>query len=56
VLTPGRYVGATAADADDVPFEERFTTLKARLEEQFVEAETLAVTIRERLARVTVDG
>ena len=40
VLTPGRYVGAAAAEADDVPFEERFAELKETLAEQF------AVTLR----------
>ena len=31
VLTPGRYVGAAVAEADDVPFEERFAELKETL-------------------------
>ena len=34
VLTPGRYVGAGAEVADDVPFEERFAELKETLAEQ----------------------
>ena len=31
VLTPGRYVGAAVAEADDIPFEERFAELKEDL-------------------------
>ena len=54
VLTPGRYVGAAAAEADDVPFEERFATLQAELETQFAEADSLTQTIRQRLAGVLV--
>lgn len=52
VLTPGRYVGAEAAEEDDTPFAERFSALKDKLEEQFSESNALAVTIRERLAEV----
>lgn len=37
VLTPGRYVGAGAAEEEDEPFEERFTRLKDELLEQFAE-------------------
>lgn len=54
VLTPGRYVGAEAAEEDDVPFAERFAALQAQLEAQFAEAEALTATIRERLAGVGV--
>ena len=52
VLTPGRYVGAEAAEADDTPFAERFAALQERLEAQFAEAEELTATIRARLAGV----
>jgi type I restriction enzyme M protein len=52
VLTPGRYVGAEAAEADDVPFAERFAGLQDTLEEQFLLADQLSATIRERLAGV----
>ncbi|MBB3066002.1 type I restriction-modification system subunit M [Limibacillus halophilus] len=52
VLTPGRYVGAEAAEEDDVPFEERFTELKETLAEQFAEAETLSSTIEAKLAQI----
>ena len=54
VLTPGRFVGAAAAETDDVPFEERFTALKETLAEQFAEADELAATIRARLAGIGV--
>jgi len=52
VLTPGRYVGAEDAIEDDIPFMERFATLKNRLDTQFTEAEQLVTTIRMRLARL----
>jgi type I restriction enzyme M protein len=55
VLTPGRYVGAEAAEEDDMPFPERFGALRARLEEQFVEGERLTATIREKLAGIVAD-
>lgn len=54
VLTPGRYVGAEEAEADDVPFAERFAGLQARLDEQFIESDRLTVLIREQLKRVGV--
>ena len=53
VLTPGHYVGADAAAADDTPFAERFATLQQELQTQFREAEVLSATIRERLAGVS---
>ena len=49
VLTPGRYVGAAAAEADDVPFEERFAELKETLAEQFAESEELSAFIQSKL-------
>jgi type I restriction enzyme M protein len=56
VLTPGRYVGAADVEEDDVPFEERFAALKAKLEEQFVEADKLTATIRGTLSGVVANG
>jgi type I restriction enzyme M protein len=53
VLTPGRYVGAEAAEEDETPFAERFAGLQEQLEAQFAEAEQLTATIRARLAGVT---
>ena len=53
VLTPGRYVGAAAAEDDDVPFEERFTQLKEKLAGQFAEAEELSSFIQEKLEDVS---
>ncbi|PQO22450.1 DNA methyltransferase [Rhodobacteraceae bacterium WD3A24] len=52
VLTPGRYVGAAAVEADDVPFEERFAALKETLAEQFAEAEELSALIQTKLEEV----
>jgi len=52
VLTPGRYVGAEAAEEDETPFAERFAALHEQLEAQFAEAEELTATIRARLAGV----
>ena len=52
VLTPGRYVGAEAAEEDDVPFPERFAALQEQLEAQFAKSERLTAVIRERLAGV----
>ena len=56
VLTPGRYVGAAAAEQDDVPFVERFTALKERLDEQLAEGEELGALIQAKLEGVVVDG
>ncbi len=53
VLTPGRYVGAAAAEEDDVAFPERFAELQAKLELQFAEAETLTATIHSKLSSLT---
>ena len=52
VLTPGRYVGAEAAEEDDTPFVERFAALQEQLEAQFAEADELTAKIRARLAGV----
>ena len=56
VLTPGRYVGAAAPTADDLPFEERFTELRKSLAEQFAEAEALSNLIQAKLEGVGTDG
>ena len=54
VLTPGRYVGAVAAEADDAPFEERFAELKETLAEQFAKAEELSVLVQSKLEEVVI--
>ncbi|MXP14510.1 N-6 DNA methylase [Altererythrobacter confluentis] len=54
ILTPGRYVGAEAAEEQDVPFPERFAALQATLEEQFDESERLTAVIRGKLAGVLI--
>jgi type I restriction enzyme M protein len=56
VLTPGRYVGAAAAEEDDVPFEERFAALKETLSEQLAESEELGALIQAKLGEVITNG
>jgi type I restriction enzyme M protein len=50
VLSPGRYVGATEADDDDEPFDQKIKHLTATLEEQFAESGRLEKMIRESLS------
>ena len=56
ILTPGRFVGAAVAEADDVPFEERFSELQETLTEQFAEAENLNTIIQTKLKRIGTHG
>jgi len=49
VLTPGRYVGAAAAEDDGEPFEEKIQRLTAELRHQFVESARLQTTIKANL-------
>jgi type I restriction enzyme M protein len=49
VLTPGRYVGAGAAEEDDEPFEEKFDRLLGELRVQFAEGRRLEAEIEARL-------
>lgn len=50
VLTPGRYVGAAAQEADAEPFEEKMARLTTALGEQFKESARLEAEIRKNLA------
>lgn len=56
VLTPGRYVGAQAAEENEEAFAQRFNELKETLGEQFAEAEELGALIQEKLEGISVDG
>ena len=56
VLTPGRYVGAAAAEDDGVPFEQRFAELRETLAEQFAEADELSALIQKKLEEVGAHG
>ncbi|MEP2533844.1 class I SAM-dependent DNA methyltransferase [Shimia sp.] len=49
VLTPGRYVGAGAAEEDSEPFEEKFARLMGELRGQFAEGQRLEKEIEDRL-------
>ena len=50
VLTPGRYVGAAAQEADAEPFEEKMARLTTALGDQFKESARLEAEIRKNLA------
>ncbi len=56
VLTPGRYVGAGAAEEDDEPFEEKFERLMGELRGHFAEGRRLEVKIEARLGAISTDG
>ncbi len=49
VLTPGRYVGAEAAEDDDEAFDEKMERLTAQLAEQMAKGAELDAVIREKL-------
>jgi len=49
VLTPGRYVGAEAAEEDDEPFDEKMQRLTAQVREQMAEGDKLDAAIEANL-------
>jgi len=49
VLTPGRYVGAQAAEDDGEPFEEKMARLAAQLRQQQAEGARLDAAIEANL-------
>lgn len=55
VLTPGRYVGAAAAEEDDTPFAEVMQELTTKLGQQFQESARLQAVIRENLQGLGYD-
>ena len=56
MLTPGRYVGAEAAEDDGEPFEEKMTRLAATLREQQAEAAKLDAAIAANLRELGYGG
>jgi type I restriction enzyme M protein len=56
VLTPGRYVGAAAAEADDEPFEAKMQRLVAELRAQQAEAARLDAQIAANLQELGYGG
>ena len=52
VLTPGRYVGTEAADADDEAFDAKMVRLTTALREQMTEGLAIDERIRKALAGV----
>jgi len=56
VLTPGRYVGAEAAEEDDEPFAEKMKRLAATLRQQIEEAAKLDTAIAANLKELGYGG
>ena len=56
VLTPGRYVGAEAAEGDGEPFEEKMQRLTGTLREQQVEATKIDAAIAANLKELGYGG
>ncbi len=56
VLTPGRYVGAEAAEDDGEPFEDKMRRLTVTLREQQAEAAKLDAAIAANLREVGYAG
>jgi type I restriction enzyme M protein len=54
VLTPGRYVGTADIEDDDLPFEERFSTLADTLTTQIDKSEILNKAVKNALVRIMV--
>lgn len=52
VLTPGRYVGLEAEDADDEPFDEKMDRLAGELKDLFEESDKLEEQIKNQLGEL----
>ncbi len=56
VLTPGRYVGAEAAEEDAEPFEAKMRRLTATLRQQMEDAKKLDATIAANIKELGYGG
>ncbi|HQV13165.1 MAG TPA: SAM-dependent DNA methyltransferase, partial [Nitrospira sp.] len=56
VLTPGRYVGAAAAEEDDEPFADKMARLSAQWREQQQEVARLDAAIEANLRELGYGG
>jgi type I restriction enzyme M protein len=55
VLTPGRYVGAAAEEADDEPFEQKIIRLTEELEAQFEDSNKLQERIKSKIKTIIIE-
>ncbi len=49
MLTPGRYVGAQAAEADDEPIQDKIDRLTKELYDEFERGREVEAVVRSRL-------
>ena len=52
VLTPGRYVGVEDNEEDDIPFEEKMSSITSKLSTQFEESHRLEEEIKNNLKAI----
>ena len=56
VLIPGSFVGAEDEEDDGIPFEDKYSALRAKLEDQFAEGRLLESAIQRSLNGVETNG
>ena len=55
VLTPGRYVGVTDTEENNIPFEEQMSNITSELSRQFEESHRLEEEIKKNLSAIGYD-